>query len=228
MILRPLTQISVKIVLSVVKVLVCGFLPDLDELVQALHLVVIELSEEVSHIIKLLVHDTSIGVDLGEVVVVHLGLGSPLDLAEEVVDLVGNVVADTLLHEVLAVGSLAEHLTDAATSLLIDLGEPVEGRLSSLGVDVVESLTVGGVHVGNEIINHGLGLEENLASAVALLSADLDEEISGIIESLVEVNSLSIDLAEHLAFVPRVLEDGSGGGGKSNSEKSELHCSIGE
>ena len=110
----------------------------------------------------------------------------------------------------------------------MDLREPVEGGLSGLSVDGVEGLAVGGVHVGDEIVNLRLGLEEDLAERVALLRVDLDEEIGGIIEDLTEVEGLSLDLAEHLSVEPGLfnVNDSCGDSGHGGSKDGELHCRV--
>ena len=133
----------------------------LNEKVEALRLFISELSKVIGHLHEILVANGSI--DLGEDLFIVSGLGAPGQLREVVVDGVSDVLTDTLLHEVLAVASLAEHLTDLGAVVLLDLREPVEGSFSRLSVHVVEALTIAGMHVGNEVVNICLGLEEDLA-----------------------------------------------------------------
>ena len=133
----------------------------LNEKVEALRLFISELSKVIGHLHEILVANGSI--DLGEDLFIVSGLGAPTQLREVVVDGVSDVLTDTLLHEVLAVASLAEHLTDLGAVVLLDLREPVEGSFSRLSVHVVEALTIAGVHVGDEVVNICLGLEEDLA-----------------------------------------------------------------
>ena len=68
--------------------------------VEPLHLIIVELSEEVSHLLELLV--VGGGIDLSKVDLFMLLLG-PSELGKVVVDGVGNLLTDAGLHEVLAV-----------------------------------------------------------------------------------------------------------------------------
>ena len=89
----------------------------LDKLRESLHLSVIELREELGHILQLSI--VRLGVELGEALAVFLCW--PAELREEVVDSVGHVLAHAGLHCVLAVARLGEHLTDAGRVLRCNL-----------------------------------------------------------------------------------------------------------
>ena len=189
---------------------------------KALLLSVVHLGKEYGNLLEFLFSGARI--ELGEAVLFG-GLLRPAKLAEEVVDLVSVVLCHGLLHEVLPIASLAEHLAGHCTGLLFDLAQPVEDGSLGLADSLLIDGTGLGMHVLNERFFEGLGLEEDLAEASALLGADLDQNVSRVVEGLTEFESFSFDLAKHLAIEPWghnvVLSDNSRGGG--SKENSEFH-----